>query len=55
MAGKEGSELNLKEFESLWKETVMDRHERFRSWIKKDDDRYFEVCFINFSLGTIDY
>jgi hypothetical protein len=38
-----GKELDLKEFQNIWEERVIDKHERFRCQISPEDDRYFEV------------
>eukprot|EP00567_Pseudictyota_dubia_P016914 CAMPEP_0197459574 /NCGR_PEP_ID=MMETSP1175-20131217/51760_1 /TAXON_ID=1003142 /ORGANISM="Triceratium dubium, Strain CCMP147" /LENGTH=595 /DNA_ID=CAMNT_0042994489 /DNA_START=141 /DNA_END=1928 /DNA_ORIENTATION=+ len=40
--GRDG--MNMKELEWVWRKRVMDRHERFRSRICEEDDRFFEVC-----------
>lgn len=51
-------EMNLNEFEKLWRGRVMDRHERFRCRVC-DDDRFFEVMdntlFSEYATETAHY
>ncbi len=50
LAHEAGKELDLKEFQGIWEKRVVDKHERFRCHISREDDRLFEVGFICFTI-----
>ena len=43
LAHRVGEDLDVKDFRGAWASRVMERHERFRSQVSRDDDRFFEV------------
>lgn len=43
LAHKVGEDLDIKDFRGAWASRVMERHERFRSQVSREDDRFFEV------------
>eukprot|EP00816_Leptocylindrus_hargravesii_P012561 CAMPEP_0196816426 /NCGR_PEP_ID=MMETSP1362-20130617/55281_1 /TAXON_ID=163516 /ORGANISM="Leptocylindrus danicus, Strain CCMP1856" /LENGTH=609 /DNA_ID=CAMNT_0042193761 /DNA_START=53 /DNA_END=1882 /DNA_ORIENTATION=- len=48
LANEPGKNLDVDEFQTMWGERVMRKHERFRSRVCEWDNRFFEICPIDF-------
>lgn len=48
LANEPGKDLDVDEFQTMWGERVMRKHERFRSRVCEWDNRFFEICPIDY-------